>query len=196
MNFLAHIYLSGDSDDIMIGNFIGDFVKGKKYLGYPEHIGKGIILHRKIDSFTDRHPITKKCKSYINPMYNKYSGIVVDIFYDHFLATNWKYYSSVPLKDFVVQKYTILSAYEYFFPEEVKTFFPYFLETNWLYAYSTFDGLGTVLQNMSNRTSLPDFSSYAIKILKENYDDLGKHFFSFFKDIISFVETEYSIKLS
>ena len=100
------------------------------------------------------------------------------------------------IKYFVVQKYTILSAYEYFFPEEVKTFFPYFLETNWLYAYSTFDGLGTVLQNMSNRTSLPDFSSYAIKILKENYDDLGKHFFSFFKDIISFVETEYSIKLS
>ncbi len=196
LNFLAHIYLSGDIDDIMIGNFIGDYVKGIKYLGYPERISKGIILHRKIDSFTDRHPITKSCKTFINPKYGKYSGIVVDIFYDHFLATNWKHYSSVPLKDFVVQKYTILSAYDYFFPQEVKNFFPHFLETNWLYAYSTFDGLGAVLQNMSAMTTLPDFSSYAIKILKENYDDLGKYFFSFFKDIICFVESEYSIKLS
>lgn len=196
MNFLAHIYLSGDSDDLMIGNFIGDYVKGIKYLGYPEHIGKGIILHRKIDSFTDKHSITKSCKRYINEKYGKYAGIVVDIFYDHFLATNWKHYSSVPLKDFVIQKYTILSAYDYFFPEEVKRFFPYFLQTNWLYAYSTFDGLGSVLQNMSERTTLPDFSSYAIKILKENYDDLGKNFFAFFKDIISYVESEYSIKLS
>jgi len=180
----------------MIGNFIGDFVKGRHYLEYPERIGKGIILHRKIDSFTDRHPVTKTCKTFINPMYRKYSGIVVDIFYDHFLATNWKHFSSVPLKDFVIQKYTILSAYDYFFPPEVKIFFPYFLETNWLYAYSTFDGLGTVLQNMSTRTSLPDFSDYAIKILKDNYDDLGKYFFSFFRDIISFVESEHSIKFS
>lgn len=195
MNFLAHIYLSGNSDDLMIGNFIGDYVKGKSYLGYPEQIGRGIILHRKIDSFTDKHPITKSCKNYINQEYGKYSGIVVDIFYDHFLATNWKHYSSVPLKDFVIQKYTILSAYDYFFPQEVKNFFPYFLETNWLYAYSTFDGLGTVLHNMSDRTSLPDFSSDAIKILKENYDSLGKYFFSFFKDIIAFVEVEYSIKI-
>jgi acyl carrier protein phosphodiesterase len=196
LNYLAHIYLSGDSVDIMIGNFIGDFVKGKKYLGYPENIGKGIILHRKIDSFTDRHQMTKACKEYLKLKYNMYSGIVVDIFYDHFLATNWKLYSSVPLKDFVVQKYTVLSAYEYFFPEEVKMFFPYFLGTNWLYAYSTFDGLGTVLQNMSSRTSLPDFSTYAIKVLKENYDQLGKNFFTFFSDMISYVEKEYSIKFS
>lgn len=195
MNFLAHIYLSGDLDDIMIGNFIGDFVKGNNYLKYPEYIGKGIILHRKIDSFTDRHPVTRTCKTYINPKYGKYAGIVVDIFYDHFLATNWKHYSSVSLKDFVIQKYTILSAYDYYFPQDVKAFFPYFLESNWLNAYSTFDGLGTVLQNMSSRTTLPDFSSYAIKILKDNYDFLGKSFYSFFKEIIFFVESEMSIKL-
>ncbi len=159
MNFLAHIYLSGDSDDIMIGNFIGDFVKGKKYLDYPEQIGKGIILHRKIDSFTDRHPVTKKLQIiYKSDVQINIPELLWIFSMTTFLATNWKYYSSVPLKDFVIQKYTILSAYDYFFPAEVKIFFPYFLETNWLYAYSTFDGLGTVLQNMSNRTSLPDFS--------------------------------------
>ena len=110
MNFLAHIYLSGDTNEILIGNFIGDYVKGNDYLKYPTNIGKGILLHRKIDAFTDKHSVTKSCKTFINPKYRKFSGIVIDIFYDHFLATNWEQYSSVPLKEFAIRKYNILGG--------------------------------------------------------------------------------------
>lgn len=193
MNFLAHIYLSGDTNEILIGNFIGDYVKGNDYLKYPTNIGKGILLHRKIDAFTDKHSVTKSCKTFINPKYRKFSGIVIDIFYDHFLATNWEQYSSVPLKEFAIRKYNILGAYYDFFPREVKDFFPYFLKSNWLYAYSTVRGLKVVLRRMAIQTSLPDFSAYAISRLKENYEVLGENFKVFFKDIIEFVNTEFSI---
>jgi acyl carrier protein phosphodiesterase len=194
MNFLAHIYLSGDSTDIMIGNFIGDFVKGNDYLKYPENIRKGILLHRKIDAFTDKHPVTSFCKTFIKPKYKKFSGIVVDIFYDHFLATNWEQYSRVPLKDFVIQKYNVLCDYYDIFPVEVKKFFPYFLRNDWLNAYSTFDGLRLVLRRMAFRTSLPDFSSYAITRLKENYEVLGNNFKNFFAEVLEFVKKDFSIQ--
>jgi len=194
MNFLAHIYLSGDTTEVLIGNFIGDYVKGNDYLKYPEGIRKGILMHREIDTFTDKHPATRSCKTFIKPKYKKFSGIVVDIFYDHFLATNWERYSSVPLKEFVIQKYNVLEDYFDFFPEEVQKFFPYFLKSNWLHAYSTFNGLRLVLRRMAFRTSIPDFSFYAIAQLKENYEVLGNNFSKFFDDILDFVKTEFSIQ--
>ena len=193
MNFLAHIYLSGDSDEILIGNFIGDFVKGNDYLNYPDNVSKGILLHREIDAFTDKHPATRFCKTFINPKYRKFSGIVIDIFYDYFLATNWEKYASVPLKEFAIQKYQILGKYYDLFPREVQDFFPYFLKSNWLYAYSTVRGLKVVLRRMAFRTSLPDFSAYAINRLKENYEVLEDNFKVFFGDIIKFVNQEFLI---
>ena len=90
MNFLAHIYLSGDDPELKIGNFIADAVKGKKYTTYPQKIQEGIILHRKIDSFTDAHPIVKKSASRLFSKYGHYNSVIVDILYDHFLAKNWK----------------------------------------------------------------------------------------------------------
>jgi acyl carrier protein phosphodiesterase len=194
MNFLAHIFLSGNETGVLIGNFIGDFVKGNDYLKYPEDVRRGILLHRKIDAFTDKHAVTKFCKTFIKPKYKKYSGIVVDIFYDHFLAINWEQYSSVPLRDFVIQKYNILNKHHSFFPEEIKKFFPYFHKSNWLYAYSTLEGLRLVLRGMAYRTSIPDFSYYAITRLKDNYEVLENNFTVFFKDILEFVKAEFSIQ--
>ena len=92
MNFLAHIYLSGDSRELLIGNFIGDYVKGKDYEKYPPAIQDGILLHRKIDWFTDDHSITKKAKKLVRGQYGLYAGIVIDIFYDHYLSANWDQY--------------------------------------------------------------------------------------------------------
>ena len=97
MNFLAHIYLSGTDEKILVGNFMGDYVKGRDYLKYPEDIRKGLLLHRQIDFYTDNHPIVKNSKKRIESVYRKYSGIIIDIFYDYFLATNWPDYSITPL---------------------------------------------------------------------------------------------------
>src|SRR5277367_1527199 len=101
MNFLAHLYLSGDNPKIKTGNFIGDFVKGKNLADrFEKDIAKGIVLHREIDWFTDRHPVVKQSKDRLREKYRHYSGVIVDVFYDHFLARNWINYSSKSLSDF------------------------------------------------------------------------------------------------
>lgn len=195
MNFLAHIYLSGNSDGILIGNFIGDYVKGRNYNNYPPMVKKGILLHRNIDSFTDKHPITYQCRNLVNEKYSKYSGIVIDIFYDHYLAANWNLYSRQSLKKFIYGKYKILTRHFDIFPDGVKRFFPYFVKSNWLEAYSTFDGLESVLRRMSYRTSLPDYAEFALLKLSDNYEIVKRDFKTFFTEIISYVESNYSIKL-
>ncbi len=98
MNFLAHIYLSGNDTDLIIGNFIADGIKGKKYKKFSPGIQKGILLHREIDTFTDAHPIVRQSTKRLHKNYGHYSGIIVDILYDHFLAKNWSRYSDVPLE--------------------------------------------------------------------------------------------------
>ncbi|MEX0290603.1 MAG: DUF479 domain-containing protein, partial [Flavobacteriaceae bacterium] len=93
MNFLAHIYLSFGDDEITIGNFIADSIRGKKYKHLPERVQKGVILHRAIDTFTDAHPTVRQSSKRLHENYSHYSRVIVDIFYDHFLAKNWKNYS-------------------------------------------------------------------------------------------------------
>ena len=195
MNFLAHIYLSGPSEEILVGNFIGDYVKGHDYTFYPKKIKQGILLHRNIDSFTDKHTITRSCKSYIREEYGKYSGIVIDIFYDHFLAVNWNDFSRVSLSRYIRSRYDILDSHFEIFPEGVKGFFPYFVRSNWLEAYVSLDGLESVLRRMAIHTSLPDHSEYAIDQLRNNYSALKKHSLDFLSEITDYVRIQHSIKL-
>jgi len=193
MNFLAHLYLSGKNKEILIGNFIGDYVKGKEYLYYPENIRKGILLHRYIDSFTDKHPITKSSRKRISSNYSKYSGIVIDIFYDYFLARDWEHYYPDALSKFVEDVYSILKSYYFTFPQGIKNWFPNFLRNNWLETYSDINGIEKVLQRMSSRTSLPDFTGYAIKVLKEQEDDLKQEFQEYFQIVIEYIVKEHGL---
>jgi len=195
MNFLAHIYLSGDSKNILIGNFIGDYVKGKKFTGYPEEVIQGIMLHRKIDSFTDSHILTHSSKKIIAEKYGLYAGIVVDIYYDHFLSANWHLYSEIPLREYIQDRYRLLDSGFSIFPAGVKSWFPYFIKSNWLETYIHFNGLNMVFKRMSFRTSLPDHSEYAVSQLKENYDYLKENFLEFFTDLREMVQKDYDIIL-
>jgi acyl carrier protein phosphodiesterase len=195
MNFLAHIYLSGDSKDILIGNFIGDYVKGKKITGYPEEVKQGIMLHRKIDSFTDSHMLTRSSKKIIAEKYGLYAGIVVDIYYDHFLSANWQMYSEIPLNDYISDRYRLLDSGSSIFPAGVKSWFPYFIKSNWLETYIHFNGLNMVFKRMSYRTSLPDHSEYAVSQLKQNYDLLKQNFIVFFTEMREMVQKDYNIIL-
>ena len=108
MNFLAHIYLSKDDPMITIGNFMADGIKGKKYLKYNEEIQKGILIHRWIDTYTDSHPIVKQSTKRLHKKYSHYSGVIVDILYDHFLAKNWKNYHQEPLEKYIANFYQLL----------------------------------------------------------------------------------------
>ena len=194
MNFLAHLYLSGNNKEILIGNFIGDYVKGKEYLYYPDNIKRGILLHRYIDSFTDNHPITKKSRKRITSNYNKYSGIVIDIFYDYFLASEWEKHYPAPLENYVEDVFGLLQSYYFTFPQGIKNWFPNFLRYNWLKTYSKIEGIETVLHRMSSRTSLPEYTDFAIEVLREQETELRIEFNDFFAVIKDYVVKEHDLK--
>ena len=193
MNYLAHVYLSGDSDEVKVGNFIGDYVKGKNYKQYTELIQKGILIHRNIDTFTDMHPIIRRSKSHLNPKYHKYSGIIIDIFYDHFLANEWENFSKESLKKFVYHFYEILILHFSILPKRVKQFLPIFILNNWLESYLTIEGIGVVLHRMTKRTSLPDYTKFAIDDLGRNYEKYREDFYDFFPKLIQFVEEKHQV---
>lgn len=194
MNFLAHIYLSGVSEEIRIGNFIGDYVKGKGYENYPDEIRKGILLHREIDHFTDHHPVVYQSKMHLNEKYRKYSGIIVDIFYDHFLAKEWSRFHALPLQEFVSDFYQNAVAYFAVLPPRVRQFLPFVIINNWFESYRSIEGIESVLYRMSRRTSLPKETQFAIEELTAEYDTFNEEFLNYFPDIIQHVKEKYDIK--
>jgi len=190
MNFLGHIYLSGDDDQLIIGNFIADCVKGKKYLDYPEGIQKGILLHRTIDSFTDNNIYIQQIKTLLRPTYKLYSGVVTDLFVDHYLAANWLNFSEKPLKEYSEEVYKIFQLNYEILPAKIQGFLSNLIERNRLLSYSEISGVEEALMIMAYKTSLPGKSAEAIKILKGNYDELKTLSLQFITEVSSFTKTE------
>ncbi len=186
MNFLAHIYLSGDSEGIIIGNFIADGIKGSKYKKYPLEIQKGILLHRGIDSFTDSHPTVKKSTKKLHKNYGHYSGVIVDILYDHFLAKNWHDYHEKPLADFVDDFYKLLRDNYEILPGRIQRMMPYMLSDNWLLSYATIPGISKILNQMNIRTKGVSNMNFAVMELEEYYNEFEAEFTSFFEELILF----------
>ena len=188
MNYLAHIYLSGEDDQLKIGNFIADSIKGRKFLHYPEGIQQGIILHRAIDYYTDTHPVFRKSSQRLFPKYRHYSGVIVDILYDHFLAANWEKYYSVPLETYVDQFYQMLNAHFDILPKKVQRFLPVMIENNWLLNYATIEGIGKILYQMNMRTGNKSKMNFAVEDLQNHYQDFEKEFFEFFEELRDFTK--------
>lgn len=188
MNFLAHIYLSNNIDEIIIGNFIADFIKGNKYKHLPIRIQDGILLHRKIDSFTDTHSIVRKSKRRLHSRYGHYDGIIIDILYDHFLAKNWHNYSEIPLKKVESEFIKLLKKEVELLPEKVKEILPYLEKQKWLSNYASFDGIERTLIGVNKRTKNVSKMHLAIEDLHNNYSALENDFTLFFRDLIKFVE--------
>lgn len=186
MNFLAHIYLSGNDELITIGNFIADSIRGKQYLAYPEKVQTGILLHRQIDSFTDTHATFKKSTKRLHNNYGHYSGIIVDILYDHFLAKNWNNYSDTELEVFVANFYNLLHQNFEILPERVQKMIPYMLADNWLVSYASKEGIARVLEGMNHRTKNKSGMNNAINELNIFYNEFEEEFTSFFKELTAF----------
>lgn len=186
MNFLAHIYLSGDNDNIKIGNFIADAIKGKNYLAYDKEIQKGILLHRSIDSFTDKHTLVRKSKERLHKRYKHYSGVIIDIFYDHYLAKNWSRYCDIPLNEYSHNFYELIRSSFHLLPERTQHMLPFMIRHNWLYNYRTLEGIEKVLVGMNRRTDYKSQMHLAIEDLKLNYESLDVDFTAFFKILRNF----------
>lgn len=191
MNFLAHIYLSEGDDEITIGNFIADGIKGKHYLDYPEKIAKGIRLHREIDTFTDSHPTVRQSTSKLHKRYGHYSGVIVDVLYDHFLAKNWKAYHTQPLSDFVEDFYTLIQSRFEELPSRIQRMIPFMVADNWLLSYATVEGIGKILGQMSSRIKPDTPLNFAVEELREHYDEFETEFTSFFEELILFSKQKF-----
>ncbi|PTN07234.1 ACP phosphodiesterase [Mangrovibacterium marinum] len=196
MNFLAHLYLSGDSDELLLGNFIGDYVKGRKYLTFSAEVQKGILLHRAIDAYTDSHPLVKEAADFFRPHYGRYAGIVTDVILDHFLARYWRDYSVYSLREFAKHVHAVLLSNFFQLPIRVKGFLPFLIQHKRLESYARVEGIQQSLHIMAHRTSLPDKTNQAMDVLETNFELLHELFDRFFVEIICYVEQQHGVQMS
>lgn len=183
MNFLAHLFLSGEPSELMVGNFIADSVKGSSATNFSDEIQKGIKLHRAIDMFTDSHAEMEKSKERLRPRYKKYAPVITDIFYDHFLATHWNDYSDISLRDYTSKVYKYLEGYLPVFPERSWQFYNYMIKYDILFAYTKIEGIDKVMQGMSRRANFESGMETATEDLIKGYDDFKAEFKLFFPDL-------------
>lgn len=185
MNILAHLYLSGKDPEIMTGNFLGDFIKGNPENLFPENIVKGIKLHREIDTYTDSHDIVRRSKKRLNPRYRHYKGVLIDIYYDHYLAKNWHKFSDQPLLEYISQSFETIRNYKSVLTEEANQFFYYMQKGKWLQNYQYLSGIESILKGMSKRTKFKSYLNQGIDDLQANYEEFEEDFNEFFPLIVS-----------
>ncbi|HEY5406737.1 MAG TPA: ACP phosphodiesterase [Ginsengibacter sp.] len=187
MNYLAHAFLSFNKEDILAGNMISDFVKGKAKYNYPAGIQNGIQLHRLIDEFTDTHPVTAEAKNYFRPQYRLYSGAFIDVVYDHFLALDEKQFAtSSDLEIFSENVYLLLGHNAAFFPMRFQKMFPYMQSQNWLYNYRLKEGIQKSFNGLVYRAAYLHESDIAFEIFNEHYTELQSCYLQFFPELLQF----------
>ncbi|AWG22417.1 ACP phosphodiesterase [Flavobacterium faecale] len=189
MNFLAHIYLSGDNDLIKIGNFMADGIRGKDFEKYPEQMQKGILLHRAIDTFTDAHPIFRQSTKRLHSRYHHYSGVIVDVLYDHFLAKNWNTYSQEDLATYITNFYNSLEDNKPDLSDRTLGMMPYMIPQNWLLSYQTVEGIAEILRQMDSRTKNKSKMTFATEELVAHYGEFENEFTLFFEDLRAHAQT-------
>jgi len=194
MNYLGHAFLSFGDKDILAGNMIGDHVKGKLALEqFPEGIRKGILLHRKIDAFTDVHPATQRAKVWFRQDYGLYSGAIMDTLYDHFLANDAKNFGSDKvLLEFTQNVYQQLAQNTAYFPERFAAYFPHMKEHNWLYNYRSLPGMKKSLMGINRRATYMPPIEKAYETFIINYYQLAQCYYEIIDDLIKFVKVELS----
>lgn len=185
MNFLAHLYLTRDlSEEIIIGNFIADSVKGRiAYNAYPKDVQLGIEIHREIDQYSDSHPLFKIGTKRLHSAYGKYASIIMDIYYDHILAHNWRHYHQLPLQDFAKTQYALIERHTHHLPEFTRFWFGVMKNDNLLHAYASEAGIEDVLKRMDQRTKFVSGMGTAIHELRSYKVHYTSEFEVFFGDM-------------
>ena len=187
MNYLAHAYLSFNRPEILVGNMISDFVKGKTKFNYPSGIQNGITLHRAIDEFTDAHPATKNAAAFFRPAYRLYSGAFVDVVYDHFLALDTNEFKHKDdLQNFSVKVYHTLDENFSLLPVRFQNSFPHMKQHNWLFNYQYRVGIEKSFGGLVYRAAYMNESATAFEVFNKNYDELKDCYKIFFPSLKKF----------
>lgn len=188
MNFLAHAYLSFDYPEILVGNMISDFVKGSARFGFSGKIGEGIWLHREIDAFTDTHEATRKAKQVFRPAYRLYSGAIMDVIYDHFLANDASIFTEESLKTFTTGVYQHLEARTHELPANFQQVFGHMRSFDWLYGYRSRQGIQNSLKGLVRRSAYLTEADTAFLLFTEHYEELKASYEEFFPDVKQFAK--------
>ncbi len=193
MNFLAHLYFSDDTLESRLGSIMADFVKGAAAAApYGPAIITGINRHRAVDKFTDTHGIVRASKRLISDSRRRFSGIIVDVCYDHFLARNWETYSSIELPVFAQEMYASFRNYSGDLPGTMRQMLRHMIEQNWLVSYGTTAGIARALDGLSLRLKRVNTLTGGVEELERNYDVMGAHFHDFFPDLIRYIREQGS----
>jgi acyl carrier protein phosphodiesterase len=188
MNFLAHLALSGDDPEIMVGNFMGDFVKGNLAGRFPPRIGRGVMLHRQIDTFALHNADFRCSKRRLDASFGHYRGVLVDVFYDHFLARNWDEYSAVPFAGFLAHARGIIEGYEGVVPERLAGIIPVIF-SELIPSYRDVTGIERALERMAARVARPNPLGRGSEELRVHYGSLRDDFARFFPTAVDFVRS-------
>lgn len=183
MNFLAHFYLSDQDESLIVGNFLGDFVKGNQYEKFSPEIARGIQMHRAIDSFTDQHPRHLQSKHRLGDKYGHYAGVAIDMFYDHLLAIQWAKYAAMPLSDFSTSVYQVLENHRKVLTASAQQVLTYMARHDWLLSYQEMEGISRALTGISQRTQFQSNLEHAALDLEENFQLFKDDFSKFFPDL-------------
>lgn len=195
MNFLAHAYLSFRQPELLVGNLVSDFVKGKKKYDYPAAILQGIELHRAIDQFTDEHPVNRRARQVFKPAVGLYSGAFLDVVYDHFLATDELAFPGNSLKDFSQWVYGTLDGQAAHFPDKFSQLFPYMKKQNWLFNYSEKWGIRNSMDGLVRRAQYLDNADAAFAAFEAEYNLLRDCYQRFFPELLLFTSDRYKEQL-
>lgn len=187
MNYLAHCFLSHETPEAVVGSLLGDFVKGRVEGRFEVAICHSITLHRKIDSFTDSHGIFLSSKRLIRQEYRRYAGIMIDLFYDHYLARHWQQFSDIPLERFTQQVYEILDSYRAILPAPLLSILPRMSQDDWLSSYRETWAIEAALHGVARRLRHKEALLHAVDELSRNHAALQAHFFDYFPQLIDFV---------
>lgn len=192
MNYLGHSFLSFGNRELLVGNIIGDYVKGTRDIAhYPPDIQKGIRLHRQIDEFTDKHAAGTLAKHIFRPDYGLYAGAIVDVLWDHFLANDPRFFSTEKdLEDFSLETYRHIGAYEALLPDKFRPAFASMQEHNWLYHYRTVRGVENALKGLSRRARYLGDTTRAYQLFLQYFYELNQRYFEFVDDVVAFVKNK------
>jgi acyl carrier protein phosphodiesterase len=192
MNWLAHLFLSEPNVENRLGNLLADIVKGSARQGLNSNILRGIECHQVIDKFTDCHLVVQRSKERISSGYRRFAGVLVDVFYDHFLAKNWSKYSKVTLDEFTAEIYESFQAYQGQIPIAVREVITRVAVEDWLGAYRNVLGVENTLGRISKRLSMRRNRTFllnlAVSELTTHYDALEYDFLEFFPELLLHVE--------
>ena len=194
MNYLAHLHLGGQRPGQLLGSLYGDFVKGRLQGQFAPEVEAAIQLHRRIDVFTDRHPLVDIALGRFSDTRRRYAGIVLDVFFDHCLARDWKQYAEQPLEVFAADVYRVLT-HERQLPERLARIAPHMVANDWLGSYQEFEVLEQVLRGISRRLTRPEELAGAMEELRRLYEPLSDDFRLFYPQLQDFAQNPQTQKI-